>query len=68
MRKWEPDIRAYMSYLKLEKGLAENSVKAYENDLKKLLQFLKKLVLKVVRKKLMPDCFTILFIGSMQQG
>ncbi len=28
-----------MSYLKLEKGLAENSVKAYENDLKKLLQF-----------------------------
>jgi len=40
MRKWEPDIRAYMSYLKLEKGLAENSVKAYENDLKKLLQFL----------------------------
>ncbi|MEX0981714.1 MAG: site-specific tyrosine recombinase XerD [Bacteroidales bacterium] len=40
MRKWEPEIRAYMSYLKLEKGLAENSVKAYENDLKKLLKYL----------------------------
>ncbi len=40
MRKWESDIRAYLSYLKLEKGLAENSVKAYENDLKKLLKYL----------------------------
>lgn len=40
MRKWEQNISAYLSYLKLERGLADNSVNAYENDLKKLLQFL----------------------------
>lgn len=41
MKSWENDIREYKSFLKLEKGLSENSVKAYENDLRKLLQYMK---------------------------
>jgi integrase/recombinase XerD len=40
MRSWETEIREYRIFLKLEKGLSENSVRAYENDLRKLVQFL----------------------------
>lgn len=40
MEAWENDIREFRSFLKLEKGLSENSVNAYENDLKKLVNFL----------------------------
>lgn len=38
---WESDIRDYRSYLKLEKGLSGNSVAAYENDIRKLIRYLK---------------------------
>lgn len=34
-------MRSYMSYLKLEKGLSDNSIQAYKNDLGKLVFFLK---------------------------
>jgi integrase/recombinase XerD len=37
---WEKYISAYKSFLKLEKGLSENSIKAYESDLRKLTVFL----------------------------
>jgi len=37
---WESDIREFRSYLKLEKGLSENSVLAYENDIRKLVHYL----------------------------
>ena len=37
---WEIHIRGFRSFLKLEKSLSENSVKAYENDIEKLRQFL----------------------------
>ncbi|MEX2371413.1 MAG: site-specific tyrosine recombinase XerD [Bacteroidales bacterium] len=40
MQTWEKEIREYKSYLKLEKGLAENSVQAYERDLQKLQLFM----------------------------
>jgi len=40
MKSWETEIREYRSFLKLEKGLSENSVQAYVNDLKKLIRFL----------------------------
>ena len=38
--EWEPVIRDYESFLKLEKGLSDNSVEAYLADLRKLRQFL----------------------------
>jgi integrase/recombinase XerD len=38
--KWQADLLSYKSYLKLEKGLSENSIQAYESDLGKLIIFL----------------------------
>lgn len=38
---WESEINAFRNYLKLEKGLSENSIHAYVTDLYKLVQFLK---------------------------
>ncbi len=40
MADWENEIRDFRTFLKLEKGLSENSVLAYVNDLKKLHSFL----------------------------
>jgi integrase/recombinase XerD len=40
VNSWELDIKEFKSFLKLEKGLSENSVKAYENDLRKLFQYM----------------------------
>ena len=40
VESWKNDIKDYKSFLKLEKGLSENSIKAYENDMGKLLQFM----------------------------
>lgn len=38
---WESEINMFKGYLKLEKGLSENSIHAYVTDLYKLVQFLK---------------------------
>lgn len=37
---WKQTIKDYKFYLKLERGLSDNSIISYENDLKKLLTFL----------------------------
>jgi integrase/recombinase XerD len=37
---WQPYIRGFISFLKLEKSLSANSVDAYERDVKKLQQYL----------------------------
>ncbi|MDA3880757.1 MAG: site-specific tyrosine recombinase XerD [Prolixibacteraceae bacterium] len=39
--KWEENIKGFEEYLRLEKGLSQNSVNAYVNDINKLLEFLK---------------------------
>lgn len=36
---WERKIKNYVSYLKIEKGLAENSILAYQSDIQKLKEF-----------------------------
>lgn len=36
---WERYIKHFVSYLKMEKGLAENSIFAYQNDVTKLADF-----------------------------
>ncbi|MFT3739634.1 MAG: site-specific tyrosine recombinase XerD [Breznakibacter sp.] len=38
---WENEIVGFRNYLKLEKGLSENSIHAYVTDLLKLVQFLR---------------------------
>lgn len=39
MSNWERYIKNFVSFLKIEKGLAENSVFAYQNDVNKLSDF-----------------------------
>jgi integrase/recombinase XerD len=39
MLNWERYIKHFVSYLKIEKGLAENSIFAYQNDVNKLAEF-----------------------------
>ncbi len=38
---WESEIKDFKNYLKLERGLSDNSIYAYLNDLHKLIDFLK---------------------------
>ena len=40
--KWNHAISDFKDYLKIERGLSENSISSYENDLKKLKLFLNK--------------------------
>ena len=39
MSSWERNIKDFVSYLKIEKGLAANSIHAYQNDVRKLQDF-----------------------------
>lgn len=39
MSNWERYIKNFVSFLKIEKGLAENSIFAYQNDVSKLYDF-----------------------------
>lgn len=39
MSNWSRYIKDFVSYLKIEKGLAENSIIAYQNDVAKLFDF-----------------------------
>jgi integrase/recombinase XerD len=39
MSNWERYIKHFVSFLKIEKGLAENSIFAYQNDVSKLRDF-----------------------------
>ena len=38
--KWNSALTDYISYLKIEKGLAKNSVDSYGRDVKKLIRYL----------------------------
>ena len=38
--KWNSAFTDYITYLKIEKGLAKNSIDSYSLDVKKLLLFL----------------------------
>lgn len=38
---WESEIKGFQNYLKVERGLSENSIHAYVTDLQKLVYFLK---------------------------
>lgn len=38
--KWKNALQDYSSFLKIEKGLSENTILGYSNDVKKLIEFL----------------------------
>lgn len=39
MQSWKRQIKDFVSFLKIERGLAENSIFAYQNDVQKLMDF-----------------------------
>jgi integrase/recombinase XerD len=44
---WEKEIEGFKTYLKLEKGLSDNSIHAYATDLTKLVSYLQEKGLKI---------------------
>jgi len=53
--KWNNAIKDYQLYLKIEKGLAQNSVSSYTLDVKKLVSYLEENELKVSPIAITPD-------------
>jgi integrase/recombinase XerD len=51
---WRSAIKGFQAYLKLEKGLSDNSIEAYSRDIDKLRQFAEGLP-----NSLRPDAFTL---------
>lgn len=39
MNKWEIQLKNFIHYLQLEKGLADNSIMAYQSDIEKLMNY-----------------------------
>jgi len=51
---WRSAIKGFQAYLKLEKGLADNSIEAYSRDIDKLCQYA-----DIQLNKLQPEAFTL---------
>ncbi len=45
--KWNSALTDYITYLKIEKGLAKNSIESYSSDVKKLINYLEENEIKV---------------------
>ena len=51
---WRSAIKGFQAYLKLEKGLSDNSIEAYSRDIDKLQQFA-----NILPNSLKPDAFSL---------
>ncbi len=49
---WDIYIKGFLSYLKLERSLSKNSIDAYKNDIKKLVEYLKEQKIEVSPEKI----------------
>ena len=63
MLHWERYIKDFVSFLKIEKGLAENSIFAYQNDVRKLQVFseARKLDVKAIEYGHLQEFIAVLF-------
>jgi integrase/recombinase XerD len=63
MSTWERYIKDFVSFLKIEKGLAENSIFAYQNDVRKLQVFseARNLDVKAIEYAHLQDFIAVLF-------
>lgn len=50
---WEPDVKQFKNYLRLERSLSENTIEAYERDVMKLSQYL-----EMTKRKVSPSTLT----------
>lgn len=64
--QWDEELEDFQSYLKLERGLTDNSVKAYLKDIEKLIGFLKQDDDDIAPENVTPDKFRefIVWLGS----
>jgi integrase/recombinase XerD len=66
MKTWERYIKNFVSYLKIEKGLTENSILAYQRDVEKLMHF--SLSIDVLPKSLTTEHLKDFIFGLMKIG
>lgn len=67
--RWEEELEDFQSYLKLERGLTDNSVKAYLTDIEKLINFLSQEVGEdVAPENVTPDMFREFIVWLGVQG
>lgn len=64
--QWDEELEDFQSYLKLERGLTDNSVKAYLKDIEKLIAFLEQDGEDIAPENVTPDKFRefIVWLGS----
>ncbi len=51
MKIWNNLLKDYLTYLKIERGLSENSIKGYSYDIQKLIRYIGKYYLKLSLKQ-----------------
>ena len=54
--KWNNALTDYITYLKIEKGLAKNSIESYSSDVKKLISYLEENKLIITPINIDEDC------------
>lgn len=66
--RWQEELEDFESYLKLERGLTDNSVKAYMTDIEKLISFLGESGADVTPENVTPDMFREFIVWLGVQG
>jgi integrase/recombinase XerD len=66
--QWESEIKDFKNYLKLERGLSENSIEAYLRDIGKLSEYCRGLESPLSVESVSPDIITAFLVTLNQFG